>query len=286
MFLQVSHTDHSLFLMLLSEHLILTQSLEFIIGYMQPGRPTAMMLFKTYGYITVTQAISFTQDLKLGQYMKVPPRIMFTAQTIATIWSSFVQVAVMNWALGNIKGICTSTQKNHFTCPQARVFFNASVIWGAIGPGRIFSPGQMYASLMYFWIAGAFAPIIIFFAARRWPKSNLRYLNAPIIFSGSGLLPPATPLNYLTWGAVGWLFNKYIKNKYRGWWMRFNYLTSAGLDIGLALCTIVIFFTLQLTNQKPPQWWGNVKALETLDMQGSAVQKVVAEGKTFGPPTW
>lgn len=253
---------------------------------MQPGRPTAMMMFKTYGYITVVQAISFTQDLKLGHYMKVPPRVMFMAQTVATTWSSFVQIAVMNWALGNIKGICTPTQKNHFTCPQARVFFNASVIWGVIGPGRIFSPGQIYGSLMYFWIAGAIAPIIIFLAARRWPKSNLRYLNAPIIFSGTGLLPPATPLNYLTWGAVGWLFNKYIKNKYQGWWMRFNYLTSAGLDIGLALCTIVIFFTLQLTNQKPPQWWGNSKALETLDIQGTAVQKVVTEGEKFGPPTW
>ncbi len=253
---------------------------------MQPGRPTAMMIFKTYGYITVVQAVAFTQDLKLGQYMKVPPRTMFMAQTMATIWSCLVQIAVMNWALGSITGICTSTQSNHFTCPQARVFFNASVIWGAIGPGRIFSLGQIYSSLLYFWIVGAFTPIIIFFAANALPTSNLRYLSSPIIFSGAGGLPPATPLNYLTWGIVGWIFNKHIKNRYRGWWMRFNYVTSAGLDIGLAISTIVIFFALQLTKQKPPQWWGNVKALNTMDWQGTAVQKVVAEGETFGPPTW
>lgn len=40
---------------------------EFIIGYMQPGRPMAMMLFKTYGYITMSQGMYFTQDLKLGE---------------------------------------------------------------------------------------------------------------------------------------------------------------------------------------------------------------------------
>jgi hypothetical protein len=40
---------------------------EFLIGYMQPGKPNAMMLFKTYGYITMTQGLAFTQDMKLGK---------------------------------------------------------------------------------------------------------------------------------------------------------------------------------------------------------------------------
>lgn len=40
---------------------------EFVIGYMQPGRPMAMMLFKTYGYISMSQGLGFMQDLKLGQ---------------------------------------------------------------------------------------------------------------------------------------------------------------------------------------------------------------------------
>lgn len=39
---------------------------EFIIGYMQPGRPMAMMLFKTYGYMTMYQGLYFSQDMKIG----------------------------------------------------------------------------------------------------------------------------------------------------------------------------------------------------------------------------
>lgn len=170
---------------------------EFIVGYMLPGRPLAMMLFKTYGYITMTQALSFLQDLKLGHYTKIPPRVTFFGQVIATIWSCFVQLAVLEYGLDHIPGICTSEQPNNFTCPNARVFFNASIIWGVIGPARIFSPGSLYVDLQWFWLAGALLPVTIYVLARQFPRSKVRFLNAPIIFGGTGMIPPATPLNYV-----------------------------------------------------------------------------------------
>ncbi|SLM38966.1 small oligopeptide opt family [Lasallia pustulata] len=258
---------------------------EFIVGYAQPDRPLAMMLFKTYGYITMQQALAFVQDLKLGHYMKVPPRVMFSSQVIATLWSCFVQVAVFEWALGSIPDVCTQTQSNHYSCPNGRVFFNASVIWGLIGPQRIFSPGNIYSGLLWFWLVGALLPVVIYVAARMFPKSNIRYLSAPIIFGGTGYIPPAMPLNYLSWGIIGFVLNKYIMNKYRGWWMRFNYLTSAGLDVGLAISTIVIFLCLDLTNQSPPNWWGNTAPANTMDFLDTAIQKTVAPGEFFGPRT-
>ncbi|KAK0541781.1 oligopeptide transporter [Tilletia horrida] len=39
---------------------------EFIIGYMLPGRPVVTMTSKTYGYITMAQALTFVSDLTLG----------------------------------------------------------------------------------------------------------------------------------------------------------------------------------------------------------------------------
>ena len=258
---------------------------EFIIGYMQPGRPLAMMLFKTYGYITMAQALAFASDLKMGHYMKVPPRVLFAGQMVATVWSSIVQIAVLNWAFGSVEDICDREQVNHYSCPGGRVFFNASVIWGLIGPARIFGPGQVYNGLMYFFIAGALGPPIFYLLARMFPKSQFRYINVPLIFGGSGMIPPATTINYTTWGTVGFVFNKFIKNRYRGWWSNYNYVTSAGLDTGLAICTILIFLTLQLTGQQAPQWWGNTVVTSTSDYQGTAVQIVLEDG-TFGPATW
>jgi len=160
---------------------------------------------------------------------------------------------------------------------------NASILWGLIGPARIFSGDSTYAGLQYFWIAGGLSPFIVYFGARMFPKSPIRYVNMPIIFGALGDLPPATPLNYLSWVAVGTFFNKYLRNKYRGWWMRFNYITSAGLDSGLAICTIIIIAALSLTNTNAPNWWGNVGALNTLDANDAAIK---ITGETFGPKTW
>jgi OPT family oligopeptide transporter len=165
--------------------------------------------------------------------MKIPPRLTWTAQMVAGLWSSLVQIATMNWALGTIKDVCSQDQPNHYSCPNGRVFFNASIIWGLIGPKRMFSIHELYSPLLIFFAVGAILPVVVYFLARAFPKSPIRYINAPILFGGAGLIPPATPLNYLSWGIVGFVFNKYIRGRYRGWWMQYNYVFSAGLDVGL-----------------------------------------------------
>jgi OPT family oligopeptide transporter len=162
----------------------------------------------------------------------------------------------------------------------------ASVIWGLIGPARMFSPGQVYQGLFIFFGVGAVLPIIIYFAAKRWPNSAAKYLMAPLIFGGAGAIPPATPLNYLSWGIVGFIFQYYIRKNHFGWWARLNFLTSSGLDLGLALATLVIFFAFTLNNIDPPRWWGNEIVETTMDFKGTAVQAFVAEGQKFGPTSW
>ncbi|KAI1384598.1 small oligopeptide transporter [Hypoxylon trugodes] len=259
---------------------------EFVYGYIQNGKPLALMLFKTYGYITMSQALSFVSDLKFGHYMKIPPKTMFQAQVVATTFSCFIQIAVLNFALNNIEGACDLTQPQRFTCPGGRVFFSASVIWGLIGPSRVFSPGQIYSGLLFFFVLGAAAPVVFWIAAKRWPKSPAKYLMAPLIFGGAGAIPPATPLNYLSWGAVGYVFQFVIKRRYHRWWSRLNYLTSAGLDLGLALGTLAVFFAFTLNGIDAPRWWGNEVVTGTLDYKGEAVQVVLPPGETFGPKVW
>ncbi|KAK8020304.1 small oligopeptide transporter [Apiospora arundinis] len=259
---------------------------EFVYGYIQPGRPLALMIFKTFGYITMSQALGFVADLKFGHYMKIPPRTMFMCQVVATTFSCFIQIVVLNLALANIDGVCEPTQPEHFSCPGGRVFFSASVIWGLIGPARIFSIGQIYSGLFLFFLLGAVTPIIIYYYTKKHPKSFTRFLIAPLIFGGAGSIPPASPLNYLSWGLVGFVFQFWIKRRHFRWWSRLNFLTSSGLDLGLALATLVIFFAFTLHDIKPPSWWGNNVVESTMDFQGTAVQVKLPPGETFGPQVW
>ena len=64
-------------------------------GYIIPGRPIGVMLFKVFSTIVLGQAQVFSGDLKFAHYMKVPPRTTFFCQIIATLWQVFVQISVM-----------------------------------------------------------------------------------------------------------------------------------------------------------------------------------------------
>jgi OPT family oligopeptide transporter len=101
---------------------------ELIIGYALPGRPIAMMLFKTWGYITMYQAIMFISNLKLAHYMKIAHRPMFFCQVVATIVAGTVQLGVQAWMFSNIEDLCDADQKNGFICPYLTVFGNASIL--------------------------------------------------------------------------------------------------------------------------------------------------------------
>lgn len=87
-----------------------------------------MMLFKTWGYITMTQALQFTSDFKLGHYMKIPHRPMFWCQIVATVVAGTVQLGVQAWMFSNIEDLCSADQPNGFVCPSTTVFGTASII--------------------------------------------------------------------------------------------------------------------------------------------------------------
>ena len=103
---------------------------ELIIGYTHPGRPIAMMLFKTWGNITMMQALQFTSDFKLGHYMKIPHRTMFWCQIVATVVAGTVQLGVQAWMFSNIEDLCSADQRDGFTCPATTAFGTASIIVG------------------------------------------------------------------------------------------------------------------------------------------------------------
>ncbi|CAK5284572.1 unnamed protein product [Mycena citricolor] len=264
---------------------------ELIIGYSLPGRPVAMMMFKTWGYITMAQALTFTSDFKLGHYMKIPPRSMFHAQVIATVVAGTVQLGVQSWMFSNIEGMCHRPQKDGFWCPSTQVFGTASILWGVIGPAKIFSKGQLYYGLTYFFLIGFLTPLAAWLITLKWPHSFIRYVNFPVIYSGTGLIPPANSNNYITWAIVGFVFQYVIRRRHFAWWTKYNYVLSAAMDSGVAVAAILIFFCLQYPKNGTiglntiQAWWGNNVWLNTADGAGLPLLPLPDAG-FFGPSTW
>lgn len=228
--------------------------------------------------------MAFGADMKLGSYSKIPTRITFTCQMLAALLSTIVQTGVLTWAFGNISNVCDSTQTDHFTCPQGRTNFVASMIWGGVGPERLYSIGKLYSGLLHmFWI-GALLPVITWFIYRRYPNSWLKHVSWPLLIGGTANIPPATGINFTSWFAVGIIFNYVIHNRWRAWWSKYTYITSAALDASVALAGIFIFFCVSYPGATL-KWWGNEVYSNTADGRGESYYKIPEAG-TIGPQNW
>ena len=256
---------------------------ELIIGYALPGNSQALMIIKAFGYNIDGQAQNYISDQKMAHYAKIPPRAVFRGQILAIFVGGFIGLAVMNWQFTSIKDICSETQSQNFTCPNSRTFFSASVLWGTIGPKRVF--GGLYPVLRYCFLIGF---LLVFPAlALKWygPKKWTRYFQ-PSIFIGGFLNYAPYNLSYYTPGVyASFAFMYYIKKHYLTWWEKYNFVLSGALDAGVAFSSIIIFFAVEY-HAKSIDWWGNDVSFAGVD--GGYGQQTILDASTapdgyFGP---
>ncbi|KAF4454414.1 hypothetical protein F53441_3040 [Fusarium austroafricanum] len=254
---------------------------EFIGGAWQPGNALAMNFFKGFGYVTVAHALDFTNDLKLGHYLKIPQRQTFWCQTVATIVSAFVCTGVMNFQIVNIPDICQPNQKDRFTCPGVESYFTAAVLFGSLAPQRVFGKGGVYTALLAAFPVGLAFPIVYYYATRKLPKTHwLTKIHPVVIFSGGHIWSPYN-LAYV-WPAVipGWISWVVVRKRYLAFWSKYNYVLSAAWQTGIALSAVVIFFAVSY-HGLAIDWIGN-SANSGCEAE-TCTRLKVANGTIFGP---
>ncbi|PCH33359.1 OPT oligopeptide transporter [Wolfiporia cocos MD-104 SS10] len=239
---------------------------QIIPGVVLPGQPIPNMIFKSYALQTLSEGSRFVQDMKLGHYIKVPPRATFIVQLVSTLLVAFIQCGMQQWMFDKVPHICSPNQKYDLTCPHNQVFFEASVLWGVIGPTRQFGKGSMYYPELFAVIVGAVLPIPFWLWQRKYPDSWVRYLNTLLILNSISSIPPATGINYSSWFMVGCIFMFYLRRHRVEWWSKFNYVTSAALDSGTIISLLFIFFVLEFPKGGFfLNWWGNTVWQKTAD---------------------
>lgn len=255
---------------------------QLIMGYALPGNSQALMIVKAFGYNIDGQAQNYVSDQKMGHYAKIPPRALFRGQILAVVIGTFVALAVTNWQIdGGIKDLCAIGNRQKFTCPGATTFFSASVLWGTIGPKRVF--GGLYPVLQWCFLIGF---LLVFPAlAFRWygPRKIRRNFQPSVLIGGLLLWAPYN-LSYYTGGLyLSFAFMYYIKRNYLAWWEKYNFVLSGALTAGVAFSSIIIFFAVQY-HDKSISWWGNNVMYEGLDANiGRLNATLQAPDGYFGP---
>ncbi|KAG6385889.1 hypothetical protein SASPL_154772 [Salvia splendens] len=157
---------------------------EYLIGFLYPGYPVANMCFKVYGYISMKQAL-----------------------VVGTLISSVVHLGTAWWLMDTFPNICDRTvlpSSSPWTCPSDHVFYDASVVWGLIGPQRIFGNLGFYSAINWAFLVGAVAPVVVWVAIKAFPGQQwLKQVSVPVMLVSVINMPPATAVNYNSWIILG-----------------------------------------------------------------------------------
>lgn len=278
--------------------------IELIIGYILPGNGNALMMSKSYATEFSSQTDNYITNQVQAHYTGVPPRALFRVQMLSVIIVTFVQVGIIYWQLsGGIKDMCNPLNPQRFTCAGSRTFFNAGVIWGTIGPKRVFD--TLYPSMKYTFLIGALFPIPFWlarrFLARKSSWFSWLYSVNELVWI-AGVISTFAPYNfgyYLPNFYVAFVFNYWIKRRAPLWWKKYNYVLLGALRVGTAWAALIMFFSTSYNHFAAiggeNGWWGSNVMYENLDagLPGTradgtpytryAVRLTLPEGEYFGP---
>ncbi|KAI8842549.1 OPT oligopeptide transporter protein-domain-containing protein [Chytridium lagenaria] len=233
---------------------------EFLIGLILPGRLSAVMSFKTLSYMSMYQGLLLVSDLKLGHYVKIPPRSMFLVQLFTSIVSSILNVFIAKTiyeSFGKTCQINALTGKEEclwklqseppfgWSATGYNVFLNAGAIWGAIGPAKFFGPGSPYEWTLIGFALGLILPFIPWTMHRIFPNGYWHLVNVPLLVVFPGLGAGSTRSEMITPLVVGITVNYFVKKYRHAWWKKYAYVLSAALDSGLAIALTILFLGFQ-----------------------------------------
>ncbi|KAI9202412.1 OPT oligopeptide transporter protein-domain-containing protein [Polychytrium aggregatum] len=207
---------------------------EFVIGLIVPGQMIPVMSFKSLGYNTMIQAQVLLNDLKIGHYMKVPPRAMVAGQVIGAILSAFVCVPVATaFTLSPLFG------KGDWQATGHGVFYSAGTIWGAIAPARFFGAGALYHDILWAFPVGFLLPVLPWLGNKMYKHPFWHLINVPIMVSWMGP-QVGNQVVIIVPFILAFIFQHYLFRYKNEWWKKYNFVLSAALDSGVGIGAIVI----------------------------------------------
>lgn len=114
------------------------------------------------------------------------------------------------------------------SCPGNNTFFTAAVLWGTIGPLKVFGAHGQYAATLLGWPLGVITPIILYFLVKKYPHHRfLRQVHPVALWTGPLSFAPYS-FSYI-WPAVpfAWLSWIYVRSRHLAFWSKASSLQSS-----------------------------------------------------------
>ncbi|KAJ4420300.1 oligopeptide transporter 6 [Neurospora sp. IMI 360204] len=284
---------------------------QVITGFLLPGNTNAFLFAQTLGsWALAGYGDNMVQDLKMGHYVRIPPRAVFRSQIGTIIITVFVAVGTQDFIMNNVKGLCTPNQPSRFTCANdGNPLYASSLMWGLLGSDRMFN--SLYPLFKWCFLIGTCIALAFLFGQTYGPRylpgvkeklrcnlaprtfvmldrtlfpfvASLLWLNPILVIQGVQHWAPSN-MSYKTPGFIlSYVFMYWMPKHRLAWWEKYNYVLSAALTAGVAVSGLIIFFAVGY-NPKKLEWWGNTVSGAGVDGRGTGILEIPKDRGYFGP---
>lgn len=124
----------------------------------------------------------------------------------------------------------------------------------------MYSWGSTYQWVPLGLVIGFAAPLPFYALHRYFPKVGFNYLNISIISWHIGWLVTGINSQIMTFFAVAFWSQFWLRRYRAEWFLKFNYVLCAGLDGGTQVVVFIMSFVFFGASGKPipfPNYWGN-----------------------------
>ncbi|KAH9833309.1 OPT oligopeptide transporter [Rhodofomes roseus] len=233
---------------------------EMITAYLVPGDPVANMYGSLYGGQPMIQAFAFLSDLKLGQYVKLAPRVTFCMQMAGTVVGALLNYVVALSIMDSQRDALLSVSGTRLWSGLNVIIYNTSAIaWGALGP-QMFSGTALYRMVPISLAIGLFLPLPFYIAHCIYPKAGFQYFNTCIMFQIAGQMYGGITSYVNTSMVIGLFTQWWVRTRHPRWFVKYNYLIASAMDAGTQIVIFILNFAIFGAAGNAvafPEWWGN-----------------------------
>ncbi|KAF9460047.1 oligopeptide transporter [Collybia nuda] len=241
------------------------QLMKMVAGAVNPGRPVANLYFSMWSHDVISTSINLAGDLKMGQYLKIPPRVMFLTQVWGTILGAIVNYVVMISVVEAQREVLLNPIGTNVWSGQVPQSLNSAAVTWSLAK-QLYGIDGPYVAIPMSLLFGMIPTFIQWLISRRWPRIGpvkVDTIILPIIYMYSAWMSAGVNSTITSSIIVGLVSQLWLRRYHPGWYKKYNYILGGALDGGAQVMIFILSFAVFGASgvEKPfPKWAGNPAA--------------------------
>lgn len=244
---------------------IATNNLSKLVGgLLVPGRPIGNMYFAAWSHNVIANTVNMCNDLKMGEYLKIPPRVMFITQIYGTVLGAFVNYAVMISIVTKNRDILVNGNGDASWSGATIQSYNTNAASWALAK-YLYKSGQTYSIVPIGLAIGAACVVVHWLVVKVVPRIrglSLSDFNFPQFIQFAGYIPYNSPQTCVIFNQIasGFFVQYYLRNYHPRIFRDYSYLIAGAFDGASLLVLFILSFAVFGAGGPSvpfPAWWGN-----------------------------